>query len=53
VILIGCHSGENGFAEDEGFVAFLFKLSDGRVGKVLALLAAPKDQVDARLVLVH
>lgn len=53
VILVGCYGGENGFAKYKGLVSFLFQLSDGSVGQVLALLAAPKNQVNAGLVFVH
>lgn len=53
VILVSCHSRENGLAKDEGFVGFLFEQRNGRIGQVLALLPAPKNQMYARLVLVH
>lgn len=54
VILVGGDCSENGLAEYERFVCFLVELLDGRVGETLgAVLAAPEDEVDARLVLVH
>ena len=54
VVLVGRDGREDGLAEDEGLVGGLLELADGRVGQLLlALLAAPLDQVDPRLVLVH